>query len=140
MCVAVGAPLVDSVLSGINAYCIAYGQSGTGKTFTMEGSHGPSSTGTLRPASGMSGTSARRAQPPAQAQQGSILRGLAPRSLEKLFQDISNSKVPLRAVPVPSLSLPFMRIPTCETLAWQTLAQCSKIFLWRQILFPFCHC
>lgn len=31
-------PLVDSVLEGFNGTVFAYGQTGTGKTFTMEGS------------------------------------------------------------------------------------------------------
>ena len=30
-------PLVENVLSGYNATIFAYGQTGTGKTFTMEG-------------------------------------------------------------------------------------------------------
>lgn len=30
-------PLVDSVLEGFNGTIFAYGQTGTGKTFTMEG-------------------------------------------------------------------------------------------------------
>lgn len=32
-------PLVDSVLDGFNGTIFAYGQTGTGKTFTMEGYH-----------------------------------------------------------------------------------------------------
>lgn len=36
-------PLIDEVLSGYNCTVFAYGQTGTGKTFTMEGekSHDP---------------------------------------------------------------------------------------------------
>ena len=33
----VGQPLADEVLRGFNATIFAYGQSGTGKTYTMEG-------------------------------------------------------------------------------------------------------
>lgn len=33
----VGVPLVETVLNGINCTLFAYGQSGAGKTFTMEG-------------------------------------------------------------------------------------------------------
>lgn len=36
----VGKPVVDSVLSGYNSTILAYGQTGTGKTFTMVGSGG----------------------------------------------------------------------------------------------------
>lgn len=32
-------PIVDKVFDGFNGTIFAYGQTGTGKTFTMEGSH-----------------------------------------------------------------------------------------------------
>ena len=38
-------PLVDSVLQGFNGTIFAYGQTGTGKTFTMEGESGHSCKG-----------------------------------------------------------------------------------------------
>ncbi|XP_015784568.1 kinesin-like protein KLP2 [Tetranychus urticae] len=38
---AVLSPLIDQVLDGFNCTVFAYGQTGTGKTFTMEGEHTP---------------------------------------------------------------------------------------------------
>lgn len=35
----VARPIVDKVFDGFNGTIFAYGQTGTGKTFTMEGSH-----------------------------------------------------------------------------------------------------
>ncbi|XP_076068236.1 uncharacterized protein LOC143040737 isoform X2 [Oratosquilla oratoria] len=40
----VAKPLVDEVLNGFNCTIFAYGQTGTGKTFTMEGEKSPNST------------------------------------------------------------------------------------------------
>lgn len=40
-------PLVDSVLAGFNGTIFAYGQTGTGKTFTMEGSGGAEEAGVI---------------------------------------------------------------------------------------------
>ncbi|XP_044742970.1 kinesin-like protein KIF17 [Chrysoperla carnea] len=53
-------PLVESVLEGYNSTVFAYGQTGCGKSFTMEGSSTPSST-----------------------------RGIIPRALEHIFEAIS---------------------------------------------------
>ena len=36
------APILDSVIEGFNGTIFAYGQTGTGKTFTMEGMNDPS--------------------------------------------------------------------------------------------------
>ena len=36
----VGAGMVSSVLQGVNATVMCYGQTGAGKTFTMTGGHG----------------------------------------------------------------------------------------------------
>ena len=56
-------PLVDSVLEGFNGTIFAYGQTGTGKTFTMEGI---------------------RSQPE--------LRGIIPSSFAHIFQSIKKSE------------------------------------------------
>jgi len=56
-------PLVDSVLEGFNGTIFAYGQTGTGKTFTMEGI---------------------RSQPE--------LRGIIPSSFAHIFDSINQSK------------------------------------------------
>jgi len=53
-----GKPLVDSVLNGINCTIFAYGQTGAGKTYTMEG------------------------------EPGSHLRGIIPRMVEQCFDSI----------------------------------------------------
>ena len=79
---AVGAPLVDTALAGINTCCLTYGHSGSGKTFTMKGS--PRTAASTTPTSGS--TVGRR-------QQGDTLRGLMPRMFEKLFRDIRNTDV-----------------------------------------------
>ena len=41
-------PIVESVLEGYNGTIFAYGQTGTGKTFTMEGKLGPDDDETLK--------------------------------------------------------------------------------------------
>jgi kinesin family protein 3/17 len=56
-------PLVSQVLNGFNGTIFAYGQTGTGKTFTMEGSR----------------------------YEGSELRGIIPRSFEHIFSHISRT-------------------------------------------------
>lgn len=86
LCAAVGAPLVDTALTDINACCVAYGQSGSGKTFTMQGSQLRTATRMQRNDSGAAG---RQQQQP----QGGMLRGLIPRTFEKLFRDINNTEV-----------------------------------------------
>jgi hypothetical protein len=48
------APLVASATEGINVTCFAYGQTGTGKTYTMLGQEAPSGAAG---ASGVTGTS-----------------------------------------------------------------------------------
>lgn len=56
-------PMVASVLEGFNATVFAYGQTGTGKTFTMEGT-----------------------------KKDSILKGIIPRSFEQIFMHIENTE------------------------------------------------
>ena len=56
------APLVDSVLDGFNGTIFAYGQTGTGKTFTMEGIRGDP-----------------------------VLKGVIPNSFEHIFNHIAKS-------------------------------------------------
>lgn len=43
----VAQPIIDSVMSGYNGTIFAYGQTGTGKTHTMEGRPGPSTQGII---------------------------------------------------------------------------------------------
>ena len=56
-------PLVVSVLQGFNATIFAYGQTGTGKTFTMEG-----------------------------VKKNPVLKGIIPRSFEQIFMHIENTE------------------------------------------------
>lgn len=59
-------PLVESVLNGFNATIFAYGQTGTGKTYTMEGCKSPNND-------------------------GSDERGIIPKSFEQIFTHISRT-------------------------------------------------
>jgi kinesin family protein 3/17 len=43
----VAQPIIDSVMSGYNGTIFAYGQTGTGKTHTMEGKPGPATQGII---------------------------------------------------------------------------------------------
>jgi hypothetical protein len=61
----VGEPLVDHVLKGYNACCFAYGQTGSGKTYTIFGPGGGKLTDREK-----------------------RLRGLVPRTMEYLFEEI----------------------------------------------------
>jgi len=61
-------PLIESVLNGFNATIFAYGQTGTGKTFTMEG--------------------IRDEKLPLSEQEN---RGIIPRTFEQIFQTIEQS-------------------------------------------------
>ena len=54
-----GLPILESVLEGYNGTIFAYGQTGTGKTFTMEGANEPEH-----------------------------LRGIVPRIIERIFKEI----------------------------------------------------
>lgn len=55
--------MVSNVMQGYNACCFAYGQTGAGKTHTMQGELGPDASGGP-----------------------SELRGLAPRVFQQVFQ------------------------------------------------------
>ena len=55
-------PIVESVLEGFNGTIFAYGQTGTGKTFTMKGKPDPPN-----------------------------LRGIIPRAFQKIFQMIEQT-------------------------------------------------
>jgi kinesin family protein 11 len=46
-------PVVDEVLQGYNCTVFAYGQTGTGKTHTMEGDVSPSPAGVMKPGAGI---------------------------------------------------------------------------------------
>jgi kinesin family member 15 len=61
----VGQPMVNNVMQGYNACCFAYGQTGAGKTYTMQGdlANGPNG-------------------------QPSMHRGLTPRVFQQIFQAI----------------------------------------------------
>ena len=77
---AVGAGLVNEVLQGFNATIFAYGQSGTGKTYTMEGP-GSASPG---------GADASASAPQAPSQGGGVDdeeedEGLIPRAVRHVF-------------------------------------------------------
>lgn len=63
----VGKPLIAGVVRGFHGACIAYGQSGAGKTYTMLGPQG-------------------LGQPGSDAEGGEAAQGLMPRMLRHLFQ------------------------------------------------------
>ncbi|XP_052126532.1 kinesin-like protein KIF11-A [Frankliniella occidentalis] len=65
---AVVAPLIDEVLSGYNCTVFAYGQTGTGKTFTMEGERSPNSSTV--------------------SWENDPLAGIVPRTLSQLFDEL----------------------------------------------------
>ncbi|KAK3931822.1 Kinesin-like protein KIF11-A [Frankliniella fusca] len=65
---AVVAPLIDEVLSGYNCTVFAYGQTGTGKTFTMEGERSPNSN--------------------TMSWENDPLAGIVPRTLSQLFDEL----------------------------------------------------
>eukprot|EP00884_Botryococcus_braunii_P002389 jgi/Botrbrau1/12150/Bobra.0186s0062.2 len=62
------APIVDEVLEGFNCTIFAYGQTGTGKTYTMEGGERSSSDGTL-----------------------SDVAGVIPRAISQIFQTLDSN-------------------------------------------------
>lgn len=66
------ATIVDEVLEGFNCTIFAYGQTGTGKTYTMEGGERSSSDGTL-----------------------SEVAGVIPRAISQIFQTVGKSIIPL---------------------------------------------
>ncbi len=59
------APIVEEVLEGFNCTIFAYGQTGTGKTYTMEGGDRSSSGGGL-----------------------SDVAGVIPRAIDQIFQTV----------------------------------------------------
>lgn len=67
-------PLLEEVLMGYNCTVFAYGQTGTGKTFTMEGERSPS----------LNGSCSWEEDP---------LAGIIPRSLHQLFEELENQHV-----------------------------------------------
>ena len=60
-------PLIDEVLSGYNCTVFAYGQTGTGKTFTMEGERSPDASVSW---------------------ENDPLAGIVPRTLSQLFDEL----------------------------------------------------
>ena len=63
----VGQPVVNNVMQGYNACCFAYGQTGAGKTHTMQGELAMTADGAQNP-----------------------LRGLTPRVFQSIFQTIES--------------------------------------------------
>jgi kinesin family protein 3/17 len=68
-------PIVDSVLMGFNGTVFAYGQTGTGKTYTMEGT---TTTTTMTGGANDDGQLAEH-------------RGVIPNAIEHIFQHIAHS-------------------------------------------------
>ncbi|RUS86464.1 hypothetical protein EGW08_005779 [Elysia chlorotica] len=68
---AVVKPVVEEVLSGYNCTIFAYGQTGTGKTFTMEGERSLDTSTTW---------------------ERDPLSGIIPRALHQIFEDLQNQK------------------------------------------------
>ncbi|KAK3791067.1 hypothetical protein RRG08_010471 [Elysia crispata] len=66
---AVVKPVVEEVLNGYNCTIFAYGQTGTGKTFTMEGERSPD---------------------PSTTWENDPLSGIIPRALHQIFEDLQN--------------------------------------------------
>lgn len=66
-------PILDEALLGYNCTVFAYGQTGTGKTYTMEGDLTPSALGTFSPEA-----------------------GIIPRSLHRLFHMLEDSEFTIR--------------------------------------------
>jgi kinesin family protein 3/17 len=80
--------VVDSALAGYNATIFAYGQTGTGKTYTMEG-HNLEGAGEGG-GSAIEGRSGRAASPMPEPES----RGIIPRAIEQIFQHISKHASP----------------------------------------------
>ena len=70
---AIGRPITACVLEGYNSTVLAYGQTGSGKSHTMFGPEALMATGGVAPVGGS----------------GDGMRGLVPRALEYLFQQIA---------------------------------------------------
>ncbi|KAL2634283.1 hypothetical protein R1flu_005762 [Riccia fluitans] len=79
---AVGKPITDACLQGYHCCLIAYGQTGAGKTFTMEGPD-PESSGNSPGFAAQNKANAKRHEK----------RGLIPRILEYIFQRMSSEKM-----------------------------------------------
>ncbi|KAL3693895.1 hypothetical protein R1sor_007546 [Riccia sorocarpa] len=79
---AVGKPITDACLQGYHCCLIAYGQTGAGKTFTMEGPDPESNSGNSPGFAAQSKANAKRHEK----------RGLIPRILEYIFQKMSSEK------------------------------------------------
>ena len=73
---AVGRPVVRNVLEGFNGSILAYGQTGTGKTHTMEGFV-------------LGGEGGRSEESPAEVERR---RGIIPRTVETIFEEIASRK------------------------------------------------
>ena len=79
--------VVDSALAGYNATIFAYGQTGTGKTYTMEG-HNLEGAGAEK--GDRSGSGSRSSSPAPEPES----RGIIPRAIEQIFQHISKNASP----------------------------------------------
>lgn len=77
-------PLIDDVLSGFNGTILAYGQTGTGKTYTMAG---PALAGLLDGASAVGGDAAQGSSPAGLdvAAMAAESAGIIPRAIMRLF-------------------------------------------------------
>ncbi|KAG6557215.1 hypothetical protein Mapa_001142 [Marchantia paleacea] len=79
---AVGRPITDACLQGYHCCLIAYGQTGAGKTFTMEGPDPESSSGNSPGFAAQNKQNLKRHEK----------RGLIPRILDYIFQRMSSEK------------------------------------------------
>ena len=91
----VGVPVTDAFLEGYHGCLIAYGQTGAGKTFTMQG---PSDdldeggTGGTASLASLDSTSARDGAESAESAEDPEAQGLIPRVLQRIFQRVEDEK------------------------------------------------